>query len=108
MNSSLYYNLFETLYENQVRYLVCGGLAVNIYGITRMTADIDILLDFEKENLLKFEKCAKNLHYNSVVPLSISILSDEKSREKLMKTKNMAVYSYFSEAEGFMNLDVLI
>jgi len=41
-----YLQLFKKLSEEQVRYLICGGLAVNIYGIPRMTADIDLLLDF--------------------------------------------------------------
>ena len=41
-----YLELFSKLEQFKVRYLICGGLAVNIYVIPRMTADIDLLLDF--------------------------------------------------------------
>jgi hypothetical protein len=47
--------IFDVLNQYNVKYLVCGGLAVNIYGIPRMTADIDLLLDFEESNVLNFE-----------------------------------------------------
>ncbi len=35
-----YLKLFKLLDAREVRYLLCDGLAVNIYGIPRMTADI--------------------------------------------------------------------
>ena len=50
-----YLELFSKLEQFKVRYLICGGLAVNIYGIPRMTADIDLLLDFT-EKLLNNER----------------------------------------------------
>ena len=45
-----YEKLFDCFYNNKVRYVICGGLAVNIYGIPRMTADIDLIIDFSAEN----------------------------------------------------------
>ncbi|MFV8465121.1 DUF6036 family nucleotidyltransferase [Flavobacterium sp. LB1P62] len=43
-------DIWEKLAENNVRYLTIGGLAVNIYGYTRNTGDIDILIDDTIEN----------------------------------------------------------
>lgn len=43
-------NIWEKLKDNNVRYLTVGGLAVNIYGYTRNTGDIDILIDDTAEN----------------------------------------------------------
>lgn len=43
-------DIWEKLNENNVRYLTIGGLAVNIYGYTRNTGDIDILIDDTIEN----------------------------------------------------------
>ncbi len=31
-----YILLLKALYESQIKYLLCDGLAVNIYGILRM------------------------------------------------------------------------
>ena len=43
--------LFSALNRSKVRYLVVGGIAVNLYGIERATADIDLVVDLEDRNL---------------------------------------------------------
>ncbi len=43
-------NIWKEFNENNVRYLTIGGLAVNIYGYTRNTGDIDILIEDTIEN----------------------------------------------------------
>jgi hypothetical protein len=42
--------IWEKLHSNKVKYLIIGGLAVNIYGYTRNTGDIDILIEDSLEN----------------------------------------------------------
>lgn len=103
-----YLQLFQKLEQQKIRYLICGGLAVNIYGIPRMTADIDILLDFTEENLEKFETSIKLLKYQSMIPLSIRTFVSKKEREKAISEKNLIAYSYFNSFSNYMNLDVLI
>ncbi len=103
-----YEHLFEALWKERIRSLLCGGLAVNIYGIPRMTADVDLLLDFEKENLNRFEHVLKKLSYSPVIPLPVSQLSDKARRIELVKEKNMIVYSFYSSRSNFMSVDVLL
>jgi len=38
-------SLFSALNKAKVRYLVVGGIAVNLYGIERATADIDLFVE---------------------------------------------------------------
>jgi hypothetical protein len=103
-----YLGIFEQLHKHQVKYLLCGGLAVNIYGIPRMTADIDLILDFDKENLKQFEICVVNAFYQSQIPLSLSLLSSQQERIKLVKEKNLIALSYFNTRGNVMSMDVLI
>jgi len=103
-----YFQLFKKLSQQKVRYLICGGLAVNIYGIPRMTADIDLLLDFTDENIDKFENAVKLLMYQSTIPISIKTFVDKKERQKVIKDKNLIAYSYFNTQSNFMSLDVLM
>lgn len=103
-----YEKLFKALWEAKIRYLICGGLAVNIYGIPRMTADIDLLLDFESKNLEEFEKTLKEISYKASVPVPIRSLVDEKTRKNLKQEKNMIAYSFYSSIAGAMTIDVLI
>jgi predicted nucleotidyltransferase len=103
-----YINLFKRLYEQKVRYLICGGLAVNIYGIPRMTADIDLLVAFDNDNIKQFEQVIEELEFASVVPIQLNSLLDESERANMIEEKNLIAYSYYSKRANFMNLDVLI
>jgi len=103
-----YIDLFALLSKNNIRYLVCGGLAVNIYGIPRMTADIDLLLDFEEGNVSHFENLIKQLLYTSVIPLSIKTFVNKEERQKAIDEKNLIAYSYYNSRSNYMNLDVLL
>ncbi len=100
--------LFDALYKREVRYLLCGGLAVSIYGIPRNTADIDLLVDFEKENLTRFLNAMKLISYVGSLPFSIEILADQIERHKLIEQKNLIAYSFFNSAKNTFLVDVLV
>ncbi|PIX26488.1 MAG: hypothetical protein COZ68_01110 [Deltaproteobacteria bacterium CG_4_8_14_3_um_filter_43_13] len=55
-----YLGILKKMNEKGVRYIVVGGIAVNLYGIPRMTYDIDLMLDLEDKNLKKFLKLLKS------------------------------------------------
>jgi hypothetical protein len=44
------------LYKHKVKYLIVGGEAVIYYGHARLTGDIDIFYNREKENCIKLYK----------------------------------------------------
>ncbi len=50
---SLYVPVLEALNDMQVRYVVVGGLATVLHGYARLTADIDLMVDLEPEELRK-------------------------------------------------------
>jgi hypothetical protein len=103
-----YLRIFKALQQFNVKYLVCGGLAVNIYGIPRMTADIDLLIDFDEENITNFESAIKLLVYQQRLPVPLRNFTTARSREAAVKESNLIAYSYYSDASGFMDLDVLL
>lgn len=103
-----YLSLFEKLQEKSVRYLICGGLAVNIYGIPRMTADIDLLLAFDAENIRRFEEVAHEMAFQPQIPLRLDHLLDETNRQELIRDKNLIAFSYYNTRSHYLNLDVLI
>ncbi|HCA82483.1 MAG TPA: hypothetical protein DEP18_01760 [Flavobacteriales bacterium] len=67
-----YLDLFKGLQYKNVRYLICGGLAMNLYGVPRMTADIDLLLDLNKSNTDNFSSVLKEMGYLPVLPMELS------------------------------------
>jgi hypothetical protein len=54
-----YFEILEGLYKSNVRYLITGGLSVNLYGIPRVTQDIDIVIAMDKGNVLKLTSLLK-------------------------------------------------
>jgi hypothetical protein len=103
-----YLKLFENLYKEEIEYLVCGGLAVNIYGIPRMTADIDLIINFTEENIKKFEEVIKRIRYAPRLPISLGSLLTRDSRLEAVKNKNLVAFSFYNYDNSYMELDVLI
>jgi hypothetical protein len=103
-----YIKFFEELNTHNINYLVCGGLAVNIYGIPRMAEDIDILLEFTESNLNNFDNCVEQLMLQNSTPISLKTFLNKDEREKANLEKNLIAYSHYSSQSGYMNLDVLL
>lgn len=103
-----YINLFKSLHQENVKYLICGGLAVNIYGIPRMTSDIDLLLEFSQENIDRFNKATSSLHFQPRLPIKLENLIDEDVRKSYIEDKNLIAFSYYNTKAQYMTLDILI
>jgi hypothetical protein len=62
----LYEQLFKSLHTHHIRYLIVGAVAVNLHGIPRMTADLDVMMDLDEENVRRFIEMITGLGYNHV------------------------------------------
>src|SRR3989338_3999863 len=57
--------LFESLNQNQVEYLLVGGMLSISYGVPRVTKDIDLFIRPTKENAHRFLEALKALGFGS-------------------------------------------
>jgi hypothetical protein len=48
-NPMYYFEILKELFDRKIDYLIVGGLAVNLYGVPRVTQDIDIIISFDNE-----------------------------------------------------------
>jgi hypothetical protein len=53
-------DLLRALTKNKVEYIMVGGFAVNLHGFSRTTADLDIFLNDNLENRIKFRLAIKD------------------------------------------------
>lgn len=54
-------NIWIQFFIHKVRYLTIGGFAVNIYGYSRSTADIDIYIEDTNENRVNLRNALKDI-----------------------------------------------
>lgn len=92
----MYESIFKSLNDNNVRYLVVGGVAVLLHGFLRVTADLDIMVSFDNDNMKAFIKTLKNLGYEPKVPVSLDDFALADNREKWKKEKGMRVFSLYN------------
>ncbi len=53
--------IFRALNAEDVRYVVFGGAAVNIWGISRFTEDVDLFVEPTADNLARLRRALKAL-----------------------------------------------
>lgn len=101
-------NIFRQLEKRKIRYLVIGGVAVNLHGYSRMTADLDVLLSMDKRNLGKFVQMVKFLGWKPRVPVAIEELLSPRKRKNWIQEKNMKVFTVYNPEKEMEEIDILI
>ena len=84
---NLYKKVFTKLEEAKIKYLIVGGVAVNMYGYSRFTGDVDILLALNPTNLQRMDKLMHDLGYVERLPINIKELGDKDKLEEFIKKK---------------------
>lgn len=100
--------ILNELEKRNIKYLIIGGVAVNLYGYNRATNDLDIMISFDLENINKLTQMAKDLGLKPRVPVEIEELADPKKREHWKKEKNMKVFSLYNPENDFEIIDIMI
>ena len=103
-----YERVFKALQENKVRYAVAGGVALVLHGVVRFTADLDLIVDLERENLKRFIDVMKGIGYQPRMPVSAEDLLDPEKRIAWKQEKNMEVFSFFDQSQPMSLIDVFI
>ena len=103
-----YLELFQKLESANIRYMLVGGLAMNLYGVPRSTMDVDIVLAMDQDNLRAFLDMAKQMNMQPVAPVSMEDLLDPVVRKSWMKDKNMIAFGLRPPDPSAPTVDVLI
>lgn len=103
-----YARIFKALQEAKVRYLVAGGVAVNLHQVMRATVDLDLIIHLEEQNVLKFVRVMTTLGYVPRVPVAAEELADRKKRRQWINKKNMMVFSFIRPENPMEIVDVFV
>jgi hypothetical protein len=89
-----------------VRFVVVGGLAAILHGVPRTTADLDIVLDLERENVLRFVETLERLGFRPRAPVAASSLADENARRIWIQEKHLKAFTM--TRGGLQDVDVVL
>jgi predicted nucleotidyltransferase len=102
-----YSDLFKAMNEAGIRYLVVGGIAVNLHGYRRFTGDVDVLMALEPANLEKMAVLMQERGFIQRLPVSIQQLSDREQVQKWLEEKGMTAYTFIDSRDTASSIDIL-
>lgn len=103
-----YTNFLQELCDSQVRFVLVGGMAVQLHGYARSTLDMDIVLAMDDANLTKFIDMAKKFGLVPIIPVPIDSLKNAQQIEQWYQEKGMLAFSLREPQNGGRSIDVLV
>jgi predicted nucleotidyltransferase len=98
----------KALNEAGVRYIIVGGLAVNAHGFVRMTRDLDLVLQLERDNIILGLNTLMEAGYQMAIPATAEEFADLETRELWKTEKNMIVLKLWSDIHRRTPIDIFI
>lgn len=108
MERSFYERLFVELDRKGVRYVLCGGLAVNLHGVPRVTADADIAIDFAADNVRGLIEVVRSLGLRPLVPVDPQDLASPERRAEWRTQKGSVVFQFAEPSKPYLKVDVFL
>ena len=104
-----YFEVLQELYNHKIEYLIVGGLAVNLFGVPRVTQDIDIIIAFDKKNVSALNDVLKNLGYVPRLPgVNPDELADSSIREHWITNRNLKAFSFYHSKDIYKAVDIVL
>lgn len=103
----LYEDILREFQKQKVKYVLVGGLAVNLLGFPRTTADMDILVEMSDANLGKIVKILKKRGYCVKQPVDPTLIANKKIRLDWIKNKNLKAFNFYKYDE-LKEVDIII
>ena len=97
------------LNDKNIRYIIAGGLAVVAHGYLRLTMDVDLIIDMERENLLRALIALEKIGYQPRLSVIKEQFADQQIREKWINEKNMMMFPLWnpSDKQGIV-IDIFV
>lgn len=100
-------DLVKALSQNDVKYVISGGIACVLHGVERNTYVVDISLDLNHANLMKIIEIAKKFNLQPRIPEPIENLLDETKRNNWIQNKGAIVYILVAQ-DSPLQMDIFL
>ena len=99
--------VLQAMAEENVEFVICGGIAVLLHGINRTTHDLDLYVRLDEENVERLITVAKRLKLHPRIPEPMIRLADPEHRRRWMEEKGAVVFT-LQDDTGLRHIDVFI
>jgi hypothetical protein len=89
--------IFSALQSTGVRYVVVGGVAVNLHGYQRFTKDVDLVIELIPEQALKALEALHSVGYSPRLPVKLADFANTAMRESWARDKGMMVFQMYND-----------
>ncbi len=101
-------SILKSLSDALVRYVVVGGVAVVLHGYLRLTANLDLVVALDRENVIAAIAALESLGYRPRPPLPALQFADPEVRAAWVREKGMTVFSLWSPAYPGTDVDLFV
>jgi hypothetical protein len=89
--------IFAALQATGARYVVVGGVAVNLHGYQRFTKDVDLVVELIPDQTLRVLQALESLGFRPSIPVRTADFANPDIRESWVSEKGMMVFQMFSD-----------
>ncbi|MDW8466015.1 MAG: nucleotidyl transferase AbiEii/AbiGii toxin family protein [Chloroherpetonaceae bacterium] len=100
--------ILQVLTEKGVRFVICGGVAVVLHGVERMTLDLDLVVDMSRANLERLVEAMRALNLTPRVPVPPESLLDETARRKMREEKDALVFTFLDLNNPYRQVNIFL
>ena len=104
----IYETILKDFNKKKVKYIIVGGLAVNLLGYLRSTQDLDILVEMTSDNLKKIVRILIKSGFHVKQPVNPLKIADPETRRDWVKNKNMKAFNFYKEELFRQEVDIII
>lgn len=103
-----YQEILSAIFRERVKYLIVGGLAVNLHGIPRVTQGIDLIIDMTEDNILKLNTILEKLGYIPRLPVNPADLVDSDKVDNWIKSRNLKAFCFYHKTDNYKEIDIVL
>ncbi|MFC1479920.1 nucleotidyltransferase domain-containing protein [Candidatus Omnitrophota bacterium] len=104
----IYENILKEFQKQKIKYVLVGGIALNLLGGFRNTLDMDILVEMSDKNLHKIVVALKKFGYSVKQPVDPMGIADKKTREEWINNKHMKAFNFYKDERSYEEVDIII
>ena len=103
-----YHDVLAALTSAGVPFVVVGGLAVNLQGVPRFTADVDLAVALDGAVLVRAAHALGRLGLTPRLPISADQLADTDIVRGWVEERNLVALTFVDAAEPLREVDLVL